>query len=151
MQKEKVKKLAEALIKQYAPSNTIFRFDNAKSRLGVCKNRKSYFIIALSEAFIEQMTEEEVKNTILHEIAHALTPYQNHNKIWKTIALAIGCDGEVAFKRHIEVKKKYRTICPVCKKITYKHRKYDIACGDCCDKFNNGKYDAKYKLVFSKN
>jgi len=35
----------------------------------------------------------EVLNTIKHEIAHALTPKQHHNKVWKDCAKRIGSDG----------------------------------------------------------
>ena len=35
---------------------------------------------------------EEVRNTILHEIAHALCPGCAHNDTWKEKAREIGCD-----------------------------------------------------------
>jgi predicted SprT family Zn-dependent metalloprotease len=50
--------------------------------------------ISLSSLYVTKATESEVKNTILHEIAHALTPGHNHDKIWKAKAKSIGCNGE---------------------------------------------------------
>ena len=39
-------------------------------------------------------TEENVKNTLLHEIAHALAGHEhNHDEVWKATARSIGCDG----------------------------------------------------------
>merc|ERR1711964_110891 len=36
-----------------------------------------------------------IKNTLLHEIAHAIAGQEHHHdKVWKKIALSIGCNGE---------------------------------------------------------
>ena len=54
---------------------------------------------------------KEIKNTILHEIAHALVgPKHGHNEIWKQKALEIGCDAE---RCHYVVfsKPKYKLTC----------------------------------------
>ena len=69
-------------------------FDRAKTRCGVTKyDSKS---ISLSCYYIAktEVSEENVRNTILHEIAHALTPGHHHDAIWQEKALAIGCNGE---------------------------------------------------------
>ena len=35
-----------------------------------------------------------MKNTLLHEIAHALAGHEhNHDEVWKATARSIGCDG----------------------------------------------------------
>lgn len=40
--------------------------------------------------------EQKMRNTILHEIAHIFAGYKNgHNAKWKSIALKIGCNGEI--------------------------------------------------------
>ena len=40
--------------------------------------------------------DEEVKNTLLHEIAHALVgPGHRHNRVWRQKAREIGCDAKV--------------------------------------------------------
>ena len=38
--------------------------------------------------------EATIRDTILHEIAHALTPGQHHNDVWRRKATAIGCTGQ---------------------------------------------------------
>ena len=62
--------------------------------------------------------EDKVKDTILHEISHVLTPKQGHNNIWRTKAIEIGCDGERCYdgKEINHVKGKYVCQCPSCKK-----------------------------------
>lgn len=70
-----------------------FGFNNRKRAFGVC-----YFgalkKIELSEYLCKNMKEEEIKDTILHEMAHAvdacLRGFSNHDKEWKIIALSFG-------------------------------------------------------------
>jgi hypothetical protein len=69
------------------------RFDEAKKRFGVCRIRKK--IISLSRPLVLLNPEEEVRDTILHEIAHALA-WERHGEIghhdarWKAICREIG-------------------------------------------------------------
>lgn len=65
-----------------------FEFDRSKRRFGVCKYKPK--IIGLSSFLVEINTEERVKDTILHEIAHALTPGQGHGPKWKQKCIEIG-------------------------------------------------------------
>ncbi len=72
--------------------------------------------IEITKAYALKATKEEYKNTILHEIAHALVGYKNgHNKIWKSKAISIGCNGER------------------CHNVTFTEPKYTMTCG-CKDK-----------------
>jgi len=96
--------------------------------------------------------EKEVKNVILHEIAHALTPKQHHNKIWKLKAISIGCDGKRCYNTKIinSVKGKYIYQCPMCKRKFNRHRKIKQirSCGLCCNKYNNGNYSSDFNLIY---
>jgi len=65
-----------------------FEFDNAKSRMGACNYQRRR--ISISRYFTEHATEAQVRDTILHEIAHALTPGAHHGTRWKAVALRIG-------------------------------------------------------------
>lgn len=51
-----------------------------------------------------------VKKTILHEIAHALSPKRGHGKEWKRIARAVGHTGSTYYGK--EVKKRLRRKLP---------------------------------------
>lgn len=69
-----------------------FKFDNAKRRFGACQHRNR--VISLSAPLTQLNDETHVRNTLLHEIAHALVGARHgHDATWKRTALAIGCDG----------------------------------------------------------
>lgn len=63
--------------------------DRSKSRLGLCNHTKKK--ITISKNFVEQQDWDVIKNTVLHEIAHALVgPNHGHNHVWRQQAMAIG-------------------------------------------------------------
>lgn len=109
---------------------------------------------AFSRAYIEFYDEVEVKKTILHEIAHALTPMEEgHGEQWKEICLKIGGDGEEYFEPSQEYYAsiaKYELFCPNCGAISrrsHRRTKVTYACGKCCKKYNEGRYSDDYRLV----
>lgn len=57
--------------------------------------------ISLQPTYVEKNSIEEVKNTILHEIAHALMPKHGHNKFWKRKAIEIGCTGLRTYSKNV--------------------------------------------------
>lgn len=67
-------------------------FDHARARAG--QTRYGTRKISLSKYFIAANTLDRVRMTILHEIAHALTPGHHHDKVWKATCLRIGGDGQ---------------------------------------------------------
>lgn len=56
--------------------------------LGMCSYKDNCII--LNSHHVDIHPDEEVKDTILHEVAHALCPNQNHNDIWKAKAIELG-------------------------------------------------------------
>src|SRR5690242_11321616 len=80
------KRLAEQLMKTHNVSLAwSFRFDSAKVRFGKCDYRGRE--ITLSRHLVELNDEAEVRDTILHEIAHALVrPNVGHGPAWQRVA-----------------------------------------------------------------
>lgn len=71
-----------------------FGYDRAKSRCGVCDYNGR--IIKLSKYYVmdKSVHWRDIKNTILHEIAHAIAGYEAaHDANWRRVAVAIGCSG----------------------------------------------------------
>jgi SNF2 family DNA or RNA helicase len=57
--------------------------------LGLCMYKDKCIII--NAHHIDIHPDAEVKDTILHEVAHALTPGNGHNDVWAAKAREIGC------------------------------------------------------------
>ena len=72
MELSSVKLLANRLLNEYElfKKGWRFSFDRAKRRAGSCRFSEQEIILA--KAYVEQENFREIKNIILHEIAHAL-------------------------------------------------------------------------------
>ena len=127
-----------------------FEFDNAKRRFGCCNHR--YRKITLSKALVSVNDEARVKNTILHEIAHAIVGGgHGHDNVWRNKAIEIGCDGKRCYTSENTTIPEAKYIA-VCKSCGHTHRKHRLtrsvsACGLCC----KGRFQAEYTLTFILN
>jgi predicted SprT family Zn-dependent metalloprotease len=134
-----------------------FEFDNAKNRAGVCRfNRK---VIGLSRVLMPHMKPEKIKDTILHEIAHALVGARHgHDRVWQRKALEIGCNADRCWTHNdlnegsaevLAKQSKYTLTCPSCGQEHGMHRKPKAkrSCGKC----SGGRYNPKYKMVVTQN
>lgn len=127
-----------------------FKFDTAKRRFGVCRYRRK--VVGLSKELTLLNDENHVKNTILHEIAHALVgPGHGHDEVWRMKAIEIGCDGKRCYDGDIVSKpeSKYIAVCPNCNHTHEKHRNRignnQQSCGKCDTRFNP-KYILEWKI-----
>lgn len=74
--------------------NWNFGFDLAQNRGGICRFGRRE--ITLSVTYCCNASREEIIDTVLHEIAHAMVgPGHQHDEVWRKTALSIGCNGEV--------------------------------------------------------
>ena len=144
MDLNEAEQLAKDLIKQYNIPYS-FAWNNSRNYIGRCFYLKK--VIELSKPYTELNDEKEIRDTILHEIAHALAPKgSGHGPKWKQLALSLGCkphrcaDGQSL----IIPPYKYLGHCPNCKRIIKKNKRARIACGKCCSEFNNGQFSEKF-------
>lgn len=156
MNLQDAKNLAIQLMNQHGliDNGWHFEFDNAKRRFGCCVH--TYKRISLSKHLVELNDEARIKNTILHEIAHALVgPKHGHDYVWRRKAIEIGCDGSRCYSSD-KVKSpqsKYIAECNGCGKTHNRHKmtralKYgSSSCGHC----SGSRYNEKYKLVWKEN
>ena len=140
------RELAIELMREHGLEYWSFEFDNAMRRFGSC--RFSTKRITLSQFLVLLNNQEKVKDTILHEIAHALVGSGNgHNKVWKSKAIEIGCSGERCYTRDDTniVKGNFEAICPKCGHIHTKFRmpKKKRSCGKCSKVF-----DEERRLIY---
>ena len=78
----------------------VFRWDNSKNRFGVCKYTQR--VIGLSVNLVRLNDQDQVLDTILHEIAHALVGHgHGHDDVWKAKCVEIGARPERCYQRDV--------------------------------------------------
>jgi len=90
--------MATRLLRQHGLDGWVVVFDNAKRRAGVC--RFADRVIGLSAPLARLHSADEVRETVLHEVAHALAgPQHGHDAVWAAHARRIGSTGERCLSR----------------------------------------------------
>ena len=131
-------------------SGWYFSFDNAKRRFGCCNYGLKQ--ISLSKHLVSLNAEADVKNTIIHEIAHALVGFKHrHDRVWKAKAMEIGCTGDRCYssKNVATPEAKYLLVCPnghTAKRHKKPRYPKQQSCAKCCPV-----YDARYLLTWTLN
>ena len=124
-----------------------FKFDNAKTRLGSCQHRSKEITLSRHVTLVNK--ESSIRNTLLHEIAHALVGRgHGHDWVWRAKALEIGCNGDRCSMIEGEIPSKWIAECHGCGTIRTAHRKVTRtrSCGKCSGGTFNSKYLIEYKL-----
>lgn len=84
--------LARDLMDQHGLTDWRFEYDDAKRRAGMCHFARRR--ISISAPLATVYDESEVRDTVLHEIAHALAGREaGHGAEWRAKAREIGCSG----------------------------------------------------------
>lgn len=90
---EDAEDMALALMEDWGLGQWTFGFDRAKRRCGQCHHGKR--VISLSRYFVASNGEAEVRDTVLHEIAHGLAGgAAGHGSYWKHWARVVGARPE---------------------------------------------------------
>ena len=94
---ENIQAQAVSLFKEHGLKRWRFAFDYSTRRAGCCNYRDKKITLAIDLAATGK--HQEIQDTLLHEIAHALVGKRhNHDDVWKARALAIGCSAERTHK-----------------------------------------------------
>ena len=114
-----VKKLANELMQEHGLTQLgwTLQFDNSVKRFGVCRHQPK--VIGLSKPLCSINDEVQVKDTILHEMAHALVGRgHGHDNVWKRMCVEIGAKPQRCYKREeiSVVDLRYQAICGGCGK-----------------------------------
>lgn len=88
MDPDAARALALRLLHDHGLVGWRFRYDHARRRLGCCHYGSR--TISLSRPLVLLNGEAVVRDTLLHEIAHALTPGAGHGPAWRRQAAALG-------------------------------------------------------------
>lgn len=100
MNLDKANMMFKDLVNYYCGTEIKTVFNNRLQRaLGRAKGRRNrmtgqteMYAIELNTKFVKVNHEIHVLDTILHEIAHVLTPGCKHNPTWHRKAKELGCD-----------------------------------------------------------
>ena len=104
-----------------------FEFENCKTTLGRCHYTENK--ITLSKWFVELNEEVDVEDTILHEIAHALSWIRHgetgrgHGILWKRICVEIGAVPRACSKYKLNQPKNHFKYSEHCCGSTYKRHR----------------------------
>ena len=131
--------MARQLMRKHGIGYWEFAWINAKRIGGQCSHHKQE--IRLSKPLTTLRTEDNVRNTILHEIAHALVGTRHgHDHVWKTKAIEIGCTGDRCYSDKVDIDSKYVGKCPTCEYEFKRHRLGNgrtYSCNKCDPKKHN--------------
>jgi predicted SprT family Zn-dependent metalloprotease len=137
--------LAKELINKYTPEYG-FGWMNEKRTFGRCYYNEK--MIRLSRVLTPLCTKENVRKTIMHEIAHALWPLAGHRGMWRVQMRRFGYEPERCNSEDIDRSSiaNWAATCPGCGKIHYMYRKPRQTKG--CAKCGKGKYVQAFELTF---
>jgi len=142
-------KLAEELMKKHILTSGFwsFKYFSSTRTLGRCKCVGAGGEIQLNKDFVLNAEIDDVRLTILHEIAHAMAGYEHgHDRIWALTCQSIGgkpervVDSEVMSMVQAQ-NAKYVAICPSCGEKYYINRLGCRAkegrkhCGHCSNRY----------------
>lgn len=163
MDKTTAERHARALIAANGLDPNLFAWNRGKSMMGqmaATRNRNTGVItiksISLSSYWCEAMTEDEVREVMLHEVAHALTPGSNHNWTFKAKVRAIGgVAADHCYEPSVETKARMDALtpaawvgtCPNCGHKRPMHRAPTSvkACSHCC----RGRFNMAYVFEYA--
>ncbi|MFI7587086.1 SprT-like domain-containing protein [Spongisporangium articulatum] len=137
MEIESAGRLARGLMARHGLLGWSLVFDNAKTRAGICRQDRRQ--IGLSRVLTALHDEAEVRDTVLHEIAHALVGVEHgHDEVWRAQARRIGCTGRRCVPESAPtVPGRWRGLCPVGHEFTRHKRPVRVlSCGLCSRGFD---------------
>jgi predicted SprT family Zn-dependent metalloprotease len=129
--------MAEHLLVRHGLPDWQVAFDGAKRRAGVC--RYADRTIGLSAPLTTLHSYDDVRDTVLHEIAHALAgPEHGHDAYWRKVAMGIGCTGDRCVSTDSpRVEAAWLGVCPA-GHTQERHKRPErvITCGTCSTTFD---------------
>ncbi len=129
--------MARRLVREHGLEGWTVRLDQAKTRAGVCRFGERE--IGLSKPLTAVHSEAEVRDTVLHEIAHALVgPQHGHDRVWRATALQIGSSGERCVSSEApRITGDWLGVCPAGHEATRHRRPTRVtSCSRCLSRFS---------------
>jgi len=151
-----IENFANELLDKYNLKGWKFRWSNATRRFGSCSKYRKTISVSKLHGLYDDI--ELVLDTILHEIAHGLTPKNqpSHGNVWKRNALIVGCEPKSCKKSSIpqEISCKWIGTCINCSKEVFFNKRSKLFCRSCYDRYapNGERIDMKgFKFKYREN
>ena len=122
--------LATELMDTYGLVGWRFKLDHARRRAGQCDFTNK--TISLSRLYVRYADIDHIRDTILHEIAHALVgPRHGHNAVWRQKAREIGCTATRCHRLSF-AQARWLMTCPNgCFSVERHRKKSGLVCASC--------------------
>lgn len=112
-----------------------FTWGTSRTQFGRVDLRRRTII--LSSLYVSINSKARVRETILHEIAHAIAGY-GHGPTWKEAAKRVGCEPKACFTdKSTVIPYKYKTVCRVHGRVGQANTRWQMSCSRCSPKFNS--------------
>jgi predicted SprT family Zn-dependent metalloprotease len=119
---QQVHELAVGMLDNFGLHDWNFVFNRRKLEMGLCLFDAR--VIALSLHFVELNDESSIRDTLLHEIAHALVgPGHGHDLVWKSKCREIGARPERLCPEANMPVGRWQAYCAGCGMLHHRHRK----------------------------
>jgi len=130
-----------------------FEWDRAMTSLGSCSHGRR--VITMSKPLAKVNTADEMMDTLLHEIAHALVgPQVGHGREWRSMARKLGAKLDRVAHAAVAVPAPWQGTCPACGELVERYRltqrTRESACEACCRMHNGGRWSARYVFVWKR-
>ena len=121
---------ATELMRQHGLIGWRIKLDHARRRAGQCDYNTK--VISLSRLYVRAADKDHIRDTILHEIAHALVgPSHGHDAVWRKKAREIGCTAARCHNLNFS-KARWIMKCPNgCFSVERHRRKSGLVCSKC--------------------
>lgn len=139
--------MALDLMSEHGLTDWTFRWDSARQRAGLCNRAKKE--LSFSGPLMSIWPVEHQRDTVLHEIAHALTT-GGHDEEWRRECIRIGADPTRTWGHNGEERLELRWTgrCPYGHVIGHRDRRPSRlqSCARCAPQF-----DTRYPITWTRN
>jgi SprT protein len=128
---------ADALLRLHLDDSWSFAFDHATKRAGLCDYGRKR--ISISRHLAARWDDDEVHQTLLHEVAHAIAgPGTGHGAQWRRVADELGYVGGTTHSGEIAVERaRWHGRCAAGHEfVRFRRPARTVSCGACSRRFD---------------